>query len=267
MDKNRIEWSMAEQFKLAFAWEAKKLFYRLYIPAGIFLGVLLLIGLLPQAACDFLKSDAFGFVALINTGFVIAEGVGIFLPVLILIAPYGDQTRPVKVSGDLSEEASLMEGRMAMKGCPRVSLLARLALGEAVLSAMLLTGNLASVLMEKFNTESMRWFHLNFTLESCKILVYLGAVMPLAILWIFLRRLGRYQERQYIQSVFWGGLLGGLISAAAELQILHFAPGKEPPLWIMDGVWYLVMLGSAAALFRLSLRQMHNSGQPRAEEA
>lgn len=260
MNKNRIEWSMAEQFKLAFAWEAKKLFYRLYIPAGIFLGVLLLIGLLPQAACDFLKSDAFGFVALINTGFVIAEVVGIFQPVFILIAPYGDQTRPVKVSGELSEEASLMEG-------PWVYLLARLALGEALLSAVLLTGSLASVLMEKFNTESMRWFHVNFTLGSSKILVYLGAVMPLAILWIFLRRLGRYQKRQYIQSVFWGGLLGELISAAAELQILHFAPGKEPPLWVMDGVWYLVMLGSAAALFRLSLRQMHNSGQLRAEGA
>lgn len=146
---------------------------------------------------------------------------------------------PVKGLGDLSEKACL---------------LARVALGAALLATVLLTGNLASVLMEKFATESMSWFHFNFTLGFCKMLVYAGAVMPLAILWIFLRRLSRHQERQYIRSVFWGVLLcEAVIRAAAELQLLHFAPGEEPPVWVMNGVWYLVMLGSAAVLFRLSL--------------
>ena len=48
-------------------------------------------------------------------------------------------------------------------------------------------------------------------------------------------------------------LCEAVIRAAAELQLLHFAPGEEPPVWVMNGVWYLVMLGSAAVLFRLSL--------------
>ena len=241
MKDDRNDWSMAERFKRALGWEAKKLFYRLRIPAGIFLGVLVLIGLLPQAACDFLRNHVFAAVALINIGFVIAVGFGILLPVFLLISPYGDQMHPVKGLGDLSEKACL---------------LARVALGAALLATVLLTGNLASVLMEKFATESMSWFHFNFTLGFCKMLVYAGAVMPLAILWIFLRRLGRHQERQYVRSVFWGVLLcEAVIRAAAELQLLHFAPGEEPPVWVMDGVWYLVMLGSAAVLFRRCLAQ------------
>lgn len=250
MEKNKTEWSMAEQFKRALGWEVKKLFYRLYIPAGIFLGVLVLIGLLPQDACDFLREHVFAVVALINIGFVIAVLFGILLPVFLLISPYGDQMHPVKGLGDLSEKACL---------------LARMALGAVLLAAVLLTGNLASILMGKFATESMSWFHFNFTMGFCKMLVYQGAVMPLAILWIFLRRLGRHQERQYVRSVFWGVLLcEGVIRAAAELQLLHFAPGEEPPVWVLDGVWYLVMLGSAAVLLRrcLAQEQQPKKGSP-----
>ena len=118
---------------------------------------------------------------------------------------------------------------------------------------MILAGQLASALMEKFATESMRWFYLNVTPDFWKVLIIGGLVQPLASLWIFLRRLGRHQEYQYVRSFFLGLFLSELIQAAAELQFLHFDPEKVPPMWILEGVWYLVMLGSAGLFFRLSL--------------
>lgn len=238
MTYGQKDWSLTEQVKRALGWEAKKLFYKLYIPAGILLGVLLLIGLLPKAVCDFLRSHALGVVAVVNIGLVVFLMLGMVLPVVILVIPYKDRLNPYEQTGDLSEKARL---------------LARLLLGISLFAAVILAMHLASALMEKFATESISWLHWNYTLGFWKMLITGGFVQPLAILWIFLRRLDRNQEYQYVRSFFLGELLSELIQAAAELAFLHFTPGKEPPVWLLEGVWYLVMLGSAGVLFRLSL--------------
>lgn len=231
-------WGMAEQMKRALGWEAKKLFYKIYIPAGTLLGVLLIIGLLPKAACDFLRIHLFWAVAFVNVGLAALLMLGMVLPVVVLVTPYEDRLYPAERLGDLSERAML---------------LARLLLGVSLLAVLILAGHLATALMEKFATDSIGWLHWNFTLGFWKMLVLSGLVQPLAALWIFLRRLGRYKEYQYVRSFFLGMLLSEIIKGAAELRILHFEPGKEPPVWIMETIWYLVMLGSAGMLFRLCL--------------
>lgn len=231
-------WSLTEQIKRALGWEAKKIFYKLYIPAGILLGLLLLIGLLPKAVCDFLRIHALGAVAAVNMVLVVFLMLGMVLPAVVLVIPYEDRLYPFEQTGDLSARARL---------------LARLLLGISLFAAVILAMHLASTLMEKFATESMSWLHWNYTLGFWKMLISGGLVQPLAALWIFLRRLNRNQEYQYVRSFFLSTLLSGFIEAAAELEFLHFAPGKEPPVWLLEGVWYLVMLGSAGVFFRLSL--------------
>lgn len=232
------EWSMAEQIKRALGWESRKLFHKLYIPTGTYLAVLLLIALLPEAACDLLRAHAFWAIAFVNMGLVVILILGLLQPMVVLMTPYEDRLHPMERSGDLSESARL---------------LARLLLSVSLMAAMILAGQLASALMEKFATESMRWFYLNVTPGFWKVLIIGGLVQPLTSLWVFLRRLGRRQEYQYVRSYFLGLLLSELIQAAAELQFLHFDPEKVPPVWILEGVWYLVMLGSAGLFFRLSL--------------
>lgn len=238
MTYEQKEWSMAEQIKRALGWETKKLFYKIYIPAGTLLGVLLVIGLLPQAACDFLRVHAIWAVAFVNVGLTAMLLLGMVLPVVILVTPYRERLYPVERLGDLSEQARL---------------LARLLLGVSLFAALAATVLLASALMEKFATESIVWLRWNYTPGFWKMLIIAGLIHPLATLWIFLRRLGRKKEYQYVRSFFLGMILSEYINAAAELQFLHFAPGKEPPVWILEGVWYLVMLGSAGIFFRLSL--------------
>ena len=171
-------------------------------------------------------------------GLVVILILGLLQPMVVLMTPYEDRLHPMERSGDLSESARL---------------LARLLLSVSLMAAMILAGQLASALMEKFATESMRWFYLNVTPGFWKVLIIGGLVQPLTSLWVFLRRLGRHQEYQYVRSYFLGLLLSELIQAAAELQFLHFDPEKVPPVWILEGVWYLVMLGSAGLFFRLSL--------------
>lgn len=254
MEMERKEWSASQQFKRALAWEGKKLFYKMYIPATVFLCLLIVIGSLPREACNYLRIHAMVVVAAVNLffGFVTVFSL-FFLPAVILSAPYGEPVHPIEKARDVSEK----------------SFLAARLLHCAVLTVILmLAGILASGLMEKFATESVRWFRLNFTYYDTwksilwtvcdsgfwKQVLFTGLVQPLVFLWIFLSRLRKRQQRLYVSSYILAMLLSGVLEAVAELQFLHFAPEKEPPVWVTDGIWFLVMLGTIYAFFRMTLR-------------
>lgn len=252
MENERKEWSIGEQLKRTLLWETKKLYHKLYIPGILLLCVVAVIALLPREVCGYLRIHAMAVVAFVNICLALGLGFSLcFLPAAIHASPYGDALYPLEKTGDLSEKAFLA---------------ARVMICLAVTAVVIFAGIFASGLMEKFATESIGWFHLNFiyfdpknskwlifTAGFWKQLIFTGLVQPIVFLWIFLRRLHRHQERQYVRSYILSMFLGELLRAAAELQIVHFAPGHELPAWISTGVWFLVMLGSAYVLFRQSL--------------
>lgn len=254
MEMERKEWSALQQFKQALAWEGKALFIKTYIPAAVFLCLLIVIGSLPREVCDYLRIHAMAVVAAVNIffGFVTVFSL-FFLPAVILSAPYGDSIHPIEKTGDVSEKSFLA---------------ARLLYCVILTVILMLAGILASGLMEKFATESVGWFQLSFTYYDTwksilwtvchsgfwKQVLFTGLVQPLVFLWIFLCRLRKRQQRLYVSSYILAMLLSGVLEAVAELQFLHFAPEKQPPVWVTDGIWFLVMLGSIYAFLRMALR-------------
>lgn len=253
METERKERSAFEQFMGALIWEGKKLFSKMYIPAGVFLCMLIVIGLLPGDACSYLLNHATVVVVAVNI--CLAFGVAFslaFLPAVIISAPYGDPALPIETTGAASEKYVLA---------------ARLLLCTVLTAILMLAGILASALMEKFATESVGWFQLGFiyydTRESIlwtvshlgfwKQILFTGMVHPLVFLWIFLCRFRKRQERLYVSSYILAMLLSGVLEAAAELQFIHFAPGKEP-VWVTEGIWFLVVTGVIYAFFGMVLK-------------
>lgn len=254
MEYQQKEWSMGQQLIRAFLWEAKRLFYKLYIPAGIYLCVMAVIWLLPKEACDYVRIHAVSVFYFANLFFIVGLQLGLcLLPYAVLAAPYGEAIHPLEKNGDLSEAAVLA---------------ARILLCIVLAAVLIWMGMTASGLMEKFAGETNAWFQVEFvyfdsrqksqglifTLRFWKQIVCIGVLQPMAFFWIFLRRLYRNHERQYVSSYILALLLNAMLMTVAELQFVHLAPGKELPVWIQAGVWMGVVFGSVYVFFRDSVK-------------
>ena len=237
MENERMEWSPLEQLIRALFWESKKFFYKLRLPACCLLGTAAVLWALPQEACDFLRSHVWIAVMVLNTclGLSLFGGI-LFLPEVMISAPFSDKMYPMERLGNLSVKARLA---------------ARLLIVTALMAALILTGGFASGVMGKFATNTSSLFRIELAWGFWKTLVINGLTQPLIFLWFFLRRLRAGRGRQYVLSYFFSMLFTYAAIAVAELKFLHFAPGSQPPAWVCEGVWYLVMLGCAGVFFFL----------------
>lgn len=228
--------SLTEQIWRAFRLEGGKWFYKLrYLACAVF-AVLLAIALLPQEACELLAGRFVYVTAFVNVGlaFILVCGL-LFLPEVLLAQAYTQRGQPTQKDEGISQKAYL---------------LARLLLCIVIMAVLLFTTYAACSLMERFATDTVRWFSIDFAFGFQKQLIAGALVQPLLFLWFFLKPLAIRQERQYLRAYLVSVVIFQIVQAVAGLSYVHFAPGKEPPGWVLDGFWYLVMLGFAAVMFR-----------------
>lgn len=228
-------WSFAGQVRRAFCWESKNLFYKLRYFACVVFGILLAARLLPQEAVGLFTGRFIYVTVFVNVCLALILFTGLlYLPEIFLASSYTQQLQLMEKTGDISVKAYL---------------LARLALCVIMTAMLLLTIGFASSLMERFSTDTVRWFQVDLELGFWKQIIAGALVQPLLFLWYFLSRLSMRKERRYVRAYFYSGALYQVFNSAAGLKFLHFAPGQEPPVWVLDGVWYLVMLVFAAVVF------------------
>lgn len=241
MENEKNNWRLPKLLIRAVIRESGRLFYKLRIPAAVLLFVLAVIGLLPKTACDFLRNHVPIIVVFANTFLALTFFCGIFfLPEAILAAPYEE---------DPMYPSEKIEG---LSGTVRLT--ARILIAVILTAVMLLIGNLGSILMEKFSTESIQWFHVNFIGGFWKQLILAGLIQPFVFFWIFLYHLRLRQKHQYVLSYILAGFLCKILNDVAEKPYQYFVAGSKLPAGIQDGFWYLIMLVFALLFFVLSVR-------------
>ena len=213
------------KLRCACCWEAKKRFYACRYPLAVFVGLLLLVWILPQPICQWIDQRMRLFPAALSWAFAVFIMLYLMAaPAVWMAEPYGKPVYNRERMGDI---------------CTKTRILARLLITLSWTAVLTGGGILATEAMKKFAGVNHAYFQLAMEGSFIQMIVVFGAVLPMLYLVIFLWVYRRSGMRRNISSYLLALLLTNLLSENLNRN-LRFWEGS----WQMDLVW----LAAAAIL-------------------